>query len=331
MKIKTTITLQFLLLYVSTFLIGQSYSFEVRNSEYQELENSISLNEDMVWDDDEFLIPIDIDFLFFDKPLNQLYTDGTVFFSEIDEEKSQVLIPFLADLVDRGIVDIASSSLQSLSNISYKIEDINGVKILKIEINNAGFYSDIDDGISSDFVNYQLWLYEGSNNIEIHFGPSSIRDLDIAFDEAGLRVIFSEEFDSNVEVFAATMLLSGSSLSPNLHLFDSYIFQDEDNFFLDGIPPNGTIYSFSPLTTNTYNIVSSSIKVFPNPTSNTVGVDLFDNQILEHIYLINQNGIVVKKNTLSNSMNLIDMTSGIYTLEVQLKSGVKIYKRVVKI
>ena len=41
-----------------------------------------------------------------------------------------------------------------------------GRRVLKIEWKNAGIYEEYyDDKVSNDYINFQLWLYEGTNDI----------------------------------------------------------------------------------------------------------------------------------------------------------------------
>ncbi|MDO5655921.1 MAG: hypothetical protein Q4G27_07255 [Flavobacteriaceae bacterium] len=69
-----------------------------------------------------------------------------------------------------------------LSPISYVLEGEIGTRIFKMQYSNIGFREDIEaNNISTDFANFQLWLYESTNIIEVHFGESLITDNSLDF------------------------------------------------------------------------------------------------------------------------------------------------------
>ena len=231
------------------------YCFEAKMTTYNELENSISLTNGRVWEELVIEIPIDFDFWFFKTRFSKLFTipeNGIIInTNNIQEVVISIISPFFPTLLeDRGsVIDNMNNLINnnSLSNISFISSGDSGERVLKIQYQNAGFYDEINEkGTSNDFINFQLWLYETSNKIEIHFGPNSVKDLNETFDEAGYRMILSKSFDTNEFEFVETILLRGNPFSPTCNFLENYIFQDEDDFFIDSIPPSGTVYSFLP-------------------------------------------------------------------------------------
>jgi len=142
--------------------IGQaSYDFTYITGTYTNLSGSTSLNNGQLWDDPEYKIPIGFTFEFFDQSFDSLYVSDFVW---LDGAKKYRIYAYDSDFIDRG-------TGSSLSPISYLLTGSAGDQILKIEWNNAGFY---DDNGLNDFINVQLWLIEGSNDIEVHIGPNSV-------------------------------------------------------------------------------------------------------------------------------------------------------------
>lgn len=67
---------------------------------------------------------------------------------------------FYSDYTDRGD-----------SWVGYEVTGNTGGRIAKVEFKNVGYFSDT---LQSDFANFQIWLYEGSNRIEYHAGSSKV-------------------------------------------------------------------------------------------------------------------------------------------------------------
>jgi hypothetical protein len=92
-------------------------------------------------------------------------------------EADYAILPFEADLIDRGELTGISQS-----PISYKMEGNAGSRILKIEWKNAGFVGEIGElGTLNDYVNFQVWLFEGSNDVEMHYGPNMVLNPAISY------------------------------------------------------------------------------------------------------------------------------------------------------
>jgi hypothetical protein len=147
-----------------------SYTFSRTTGNYQDLTGATSLNNNQTWDDPGYIVPMDFPFTMFGKTIDSLSyfsLGGSLMgFCGSDTVYTPIISPFEADLIDRG-----GWTGNSQSPLSYKVDGGVGNRILKIEWNNAGSY---DDSTLNDYVNFQLWMYEGSDDIEIHFGASSI-------------------------------------------------------------------------------------------------------------------------------------------------------------
>jgi len=237
-----------------------------------------------------------------------------------------LLIPYGADIIDRGI-DVNNTffyTKTSLSNISYLLEGISGSQILKIEWKNVGFYSEVgDDGISSDFTNFQLWLYEGSNDIEVHFGPNSITQPGLSFEgETGSFIGLFPAYDFDKDsVLMDGIALSGDPSSPDVISTDS-LYEN----FLDGVIPNGTIYKFTNNVVDVPSYPSNFIQfsIYPNPSIEYFKIS-FDNkkQEINTILITNINGQNVKEVYFTNDLiDISDLNSGIYFVEIETNAGI---------
>ena len=233
--------------------MANDYQFSALTGTYANLTNAISVNNGQLWDDPVFTIPIGFNFPLYNMTINQLSLGSGLGFMVSDTVDTinnyafnYAILAFEADLIDRP-----TSPGQSLSPISYKVDGTAGSRIFKLEFNNAGFYS---DATHNDFVNVQLWLYEGSGAIEIHYGPNLITDASVDYDgETGAYIGLGDYNINNLYLLggpvASPSLLTGSSVST-----------------VDGTPSNGTIYRFERITTGIHQInTSSQVELFPNP------------------------------------------------------------------
>src|SRR5690554_3361506 len=169
---KTKLITILVLINVFFFANAQTeYNFNVANEPYNNLVGSISLNNDQVWDDPGYVIPLGFDFQIGTYVFNSIHivswsVGGVLSTSTDGTGVAPLLVPIAQDIIDLGYGSGASQS-----NISYKVEGDSGSQILKIEWNNVGFW---DDMTGNDFMNFQVWLYEGSNSIEYRYGSSEI-------------------------------------------------------------------------------------------------------------------------------------------------------------
>ncbi len=317
---------------------SQSYNFNLTTGDYSDLINSTSLNNGLTWDDPQFEIPLGFNFVFFDITFDKLYIEdiglGALLTNNISEEGAiPLLVPYGADIIDRGYdIDGDGATPTSLSNISYLLEGTPGSQILKIEWKNVGFYNELaEDGVSSDFTNFQLWLYEGTNDIEIHFGNNSITQADLCFDgESGTSVALINEYDYDNDLFSEGLILEGNPSSPDLITF----INPASGSYLNGVIPNGTIYKFSKSTVGVSELQSNiiDIQMYPNPSNNylTISTNNLKHQ-LNTVSILNINGQMLKKVRYNkNAIDISDLSMGIYIVEIRTTEGMVMAKKLVK-
>ena len=220
---KPLVLVSFLTLMV-LYLPGQSYEFEIDSGAFTPLSDPVSLNNGGLWFGDEWTIQPGFEFEFFDVPFSSLILwEGSVYFSD-----DLFLDAFGASFQDLGWY---SGNLMSLSPVSYQIEGNIGNQILKLEYLNAGFWP----ATIEDYISFQVWLYEGSNILEIHIGPGMVDPYVYQQDGwdgpyIGLSNYLSEEF----------IYIEGDPTAPTLYYLD-----DSTNG-MNTTPPDGLIYRFIP-------------------------------------------------------------------------------------
>lgn len=296
--------------FIQKKLASGDYSFSQTTGTYTELTNPISINNGQVWDDLMATIPIGFSFKLYDVMLDSVYFGiglGGLVTSAIDQsfEADYAMLPFEVDLIDRGEL-----SGISLSPISYQLEGIAGSRILKIEWKNAGFMGEIETlGTLNDYANFQLWLYEGSSDIEMHYGPIMVSDPVLNYKgETGAYAGVSDMELVN------SYLLMGNPENPALS--DTLV-------TLDGTPANGTVYRFSNLTTGDDGEQPENpvVRFFPNPVRQIATVRVSQGSLTQgELQLRDSFGRMV--NTIRNiranefSIDCTDLVRGVYIFQL---------------
>lgn len=273
------ITLLFAALIAANFSLKAQnfpYNFSVSSATYTPLDNAVSLNQGTPWDDPDFTLPLGFPFGMFGNTgtnlyISEMFLGGFINTGLNAQGKIQTFMLTFADLVDGGY-----NGFQSLSEISYKIEQTAGGKIFKLEYNDAGFYSEVlDSNTFNNKMSAQVWFYENSNDIEVHFGPSSIPNPEIAFEGFdGPMMGFLENMDFNTGVFDHIWYLYGSTSNPDINYIDINGF-DTLQHVLVGQPTEGTVYKFAAIIPASVKENAASVSqslVYPTVTASVLNV-----------------------------------------------------------
>ncbi len=341
---KSLMVLLFLVFSGKTLSAQQDYIFNAYQETYQSLNNPVSLNNDLTWDDPYYVIPIGFDFVYNDTIVDTLYLNdfgGTIFFQDLagfdilnQNEIVHALNVTSIDLMDRGMVSVTESgSPGTLSPISYQLEGQEGERILKVEWKNAGSYEEITtNALSLDFVNIQAWFFEGSNNIELHYGESQISSPALTYQGYPGDVISIGPSDwsfyyPNIESLV-TAYLTGDTSDPNLVLVPSEEVDELDTLFLDGPIPNGMVYQFATApefvdTTAFEEILSSldgmdfaNLSIFPNPINDAFRLQGITSQT--HLNIYDSKGQLLREQDVLplQNVSMVDFAKGVYLIEV---------------
>lgn len=219
------------------------------NQVFSFIPSPVSVNTNQFWDDPDFSIPIGFSFRMFADTTDTLYMSSAFGFGGLLTTKpvssttlnATGIIAHGSDLQDR---DTTLSG--SKSPIAYALSGTSPNRIFKLEWKNAGFYNAIDNGAFSDSVNFQLWLYEGSDVIEIHFGNGNYvsPNSDLYDGGPGPWVGLFDSVDNNLDG-RLNYYLKGSAAAPSLDSFS------QSTFFpgvpgMTGNPTPGSVYRFTP-------------------------------------------------------------------------------------
>lgn len=249
-----------------------AYSLSTFTEPYTDLTGATSVNNGEVWDDPAYTISIPFPFVLNGNEISFLQLGGLQGGALLsaptnDPEVFTLLFLFETDLVDRGY-----PAGPSLSPISVKTEGAVGSRILKLEFKNAGSnYERLTLGTVNMFINFQLWLYEGSNMIEFRFGPSSIEDPSTFYSGLSGAFIGLTDYFENEDLLINPHIIVGDVASPNLSTVLTRI---------TGTPSNGTVYRLTLDIPLEIQVSGTNASSFCNPNGSatvevTGGVGLF--------------------------------------------------------
>jgi hypothetical protein len=256
--------------------VSAQYNFTSGNSPFTFLTNPTVLSDSTGWDDADYYhaigFPVEVDSVTYDSMA--IESNGSVIFYKNPADYQNIFsstdtLPVFiaygeyisnyygADLHDRP----------SGSPISYELSGTVGSRIAKVEWKNAGFYN--DNGTNyEDSINFQIWIYEGSGNIEYRYGTNSVKPITYNIDTTTMdsgAVIGIAQFDVYNLSLISGMYLTGSVSSATTTTTYSQT---------TGTPAANTFYKFAKAGTISVSEESAklNLKVYPNPASNVLNV-----------------------------------------------------------
>ena len=286
--------------------------FDVTTEAYELLQNPISINEGEIWEPETtYELNFDFDFEINGQFFDQVLVDAGkgLTFPGYDNPSLWIWVsewggwPFL---LDRGIN-------VSVSPIDYEVTGADGERILKIQWQNAGIRDNEGDD-PNDFVDFQIWICEGTNRTEIHYGVSQTSELSFGYNDGPGFRFFNIEDDWGYCIWGYENLPSSNWME-----FVGPI----GGCLLDGVPDEGIIFSFYPNPTVSVSEISKikipEFSVVNNVSQNEMLIKLteFDPLKSYTLYVYNILGLRI--------MNLILTSQNTTIKQYNLKTGVFIF------
>ena len=299
---------------------SQTYQVEVLSRPYNDLVGGQNLVT-APWEDIEFEVPLGFSLALFKDTIQSLHSlenfAGGFLISDLNLEATNVINEFSPDLVDRGY------ELDTLlSPITYTTAGTPGNQIFTLEFENAGFYyGEILDTIYTDFINYQLIIYEASGDIEMHIGPYSIANPGLDFEGfAGPSIGLVEDFDFiNEGINGEICLIAGDPLDPEIITSITSFIEP----LIWPIPEN-TVYRFYRQTTKVDDVrkVEAVNYYSPSPASGNISLQSqWAGQIVGPVSVINSTGQTVAIDNETSSIDMEGLPEGIYQLYFTTTKG----------
>ena len=296
---------------------AQTYIFSQTTSTYANLSGETVLTTTAPWTyATSFTVPIGFTFNFMGTNFTSVYVEGSGF-AYFDFNYYNLALPFTVKLKSKG-------SSGNNSPISYKTEGVSPNRILKVQWKNAGFHYD-----TTSTINFQMWLHESSNIVEVHVGSNSVPNPAVVYQENGSDgpVIGVYKYSSATNCTNSTCLNGNASapvfnnLTGNINLFGTSI---------TGTPASGTVYVFDPNVVGISETATTAFSIGPNPASDRVMIITSDNSIISECRIFSLSGaLICTRKPEDNFLDVSDLAVGIYLVEVESEGVVGREKLVV--
>lgn len=308
---------------ISNFAFCQNFPYllNTTSDSYVELSNPVSLNSGIWTEQCSYPVSFNFDF----DIMGQTYTScnvlaGAILFGEDGAPRINIIYTPFGGLFlkDRGVTE-------SESPIGYLIEGNEGERVVKIQWKNAGFLEWYEFDPNNDYDNFQIWLFEEDNHIEIHFGPNS-SNYGITFSDF-ISCLFLCNDPMGIPMF-------GSADNPT---YDYADFSEPIYFFLNSLPSDGIVYNFYPnlnYTSSQLNERSGKLNIYPNPVDNILHLQLSECGVDALVLIYDNMGRLVKSVQIQDNQNLInisELSSGSYTMIIHSNDKTDLHTKFIKI
>lgn len=196
-------------------------------------------------------------------------------------------------------------SIDASSSLSYVIEGTPGDQVIKAQWKNLRF----SNGQSGNFMNVQIWVYQSSGVIEIHYGPRSANNA-IGYTVSNGPQVGIFHSPTDFSTCYEKLWIFGPPSGVHIDSASTFIFKA-----MNGIPDEHTIYRFTPKTVlGTEEISSVTFGAYPNPTRGPVQIHALPGSY-DRLLIIGADGKTVMESGPVNSLNLENLPTGIYHLQ----------------
>ncbi len=297
---------------VKNTLAQPFFNFTSSEVKYENLEKPFSLWPDQYWDAPTgqaryVILPFSFNFLGVDYSNVWVSKSGAITFFHPQTFLANVVYLLNTRLKEKNV------NAPFASSINIQFDSLINQKIFKIEYKNVGFMKSKD---TSDYANFQVWLYEGTNEIEIRYGKIKA-DTSAWLQSIGPYVGIGKDEQKTLA------LLGGNPNNPK------YLIH-RDTFLLD-FPKENTIYQFKPIKNKIQEVdFINSIQIYPNPCLSSINIEFNSNEA-KKVEIWDLDGQFLKSIELEgykSEIDLSDLNSGIYLVSINLDEQ-KVFRKIV--
>ncbi|NDC30305.1 MAG: T9SS C-terminal target domain-containing protein [Bacteroidetes bacterium] len=295
------------------FKIGMCYAqpffnFNIDSSVYNELNHPYSILPDQYWtpatsSSSNIIMPFNFNFYGIDYNSIWISKNGAVTFFHPQTFFANRIYILNARYREKN------KNAPYVSSINVQTDTVNNNRVFKVEYNNVGLYESSD---TSDYANFQLWLFEGSNIFEIHIGKIKA-DTSAWLQSIGPYVGIGKDEDK------IQVLLGGLPQNPK--------FLTKKDTFLLSYPAQNTVYRFSPLKSSLNEIEKyNRFNVYPNPTNDKLTINC-NVQIRVKIRVLDVSTLqevkLFENIQMKSSISLSELKAGMYILQLITENELK--------
>lgn len=296
------------------------YPFEVLNEPYADLVEPLPVSGNEIWDDPTYVVPIGFEFQLFDTPITELniIAPGTQILGSLTAKATDAIFPYLDDIM-------TASLDEPVSPISYALDGVEGSYIFKLEYKNVGFYPEYEAlGTFANTTNFQVWLYQGSNVIEVRFGNNTIKSGEmIHFFGNGPLIGLSQQVAFDGSFWAGFWSLAGDPTNPTVVAVPSgtQFFTQEQ--VLNAEPPSGTVYRFGTLPTSVEEVAKAEteLKIWPTLATTEIHFNATEGEEYTIYDMVGKQVYQGKATSTVETVNVSNLAAGQYILKTETGQG----------
>ena len=328
---KRTLTFLFLCVSLVAYAQPEGRVFTISNQTYTNLSNSTVITN-QGWDDFDTTVPLGFNFTLFGQSNDSLFFNSDFNLGAdfaLTHDGTTQGVGMFTDLVDRSSIPTNAPSV-----VSYKVDVVNSKKIAKLEWRNAGFLGELgNNSTTDDSVNFQIWLYENNNEVEVHFGSSSIvSDYADIFTFEKPLVVFIKNANAQTQSLDWLYYVS-STTTPKVDSINLVGLITANTLGYDTWPSSGTVFRFAKPTLGVNSIkLNDYTSVYPTAITTQCTVDITKNNFNGYVALLDMQGKTVKLQQASTGKNVLDLSglaTGSYTLNIR-NSEESVFYKIVK-
>jgi len=297
------------------------YPFEVLNETYTDLVEPVSVSGNEIWDDPEYVVPIGFEFQLFDTPITEIniIAPGSQLLATLSGKTTDVIFPYLDDIMTASVDE-------AVSPISYTLEGSEGSYIFKLEYKNVGFYPEFEAmGTFANTTNFQMWLYQGSNVIEVRFGNNTIKSGNlIHFFGNGPLVGLGQQVAMDGSSWTGFWTLTGDPTNPTVVAVPSGTGFFTQEQVLNAEPPSGTVYRFGTLPTSIEEeetTASTELKVWPTIATTDIHFNATEGEEYIIYDMVGKQVYQGKATSTIETVNVSTLAPGQYILKTESGQG----------
>ncbi len=304
------IKLSILFTFISALCSAQFYTFDHYTEKYTEFDDGEELYD--IFIDNNALVSLNMEIRLYDHLLNSstLVVGKNGFLVNTSDSFSFALDPFVAKLEQR----------ETGSSVSIKIDSVSKSEpILQVQWKNMGLI----DHDSSDFANFQLWVYLETQQIEFRYGPSKVTGTQAFGNYNGPQILLAlltpDFLNSHEDIVIIEKDGNPAILPVGL---DGYT----------GAPPDGMVMRFSNKLLTTESLSADVYLIYPNPIDTYLVIDKVPGPGKSSACIFDNSGKLLMEISDIEAGKKIDVSSlqqGTYGVRIISDSG-SIYRVLVK-
>lgn len=257
----------------------------------------------------------------------------------LPNDTASLIIVYGADLVDRAYKLWTRKQASSISPITVQPKLDVGGRIWILEWKNAGFFNELDElGSATSAINFQLWIYEKTKNLELKFGtstPNALPNPSLLFNgKSGPMIALVKGYNFQTDTYKDLWYLRGAANNPTPQVLRNGKLQ-EFNETLDSHPVSNQVYRFcavAPVRFATDPIPEIEINATPNPTYERTTVKFSPLLQPTQVWVSDQLGRKVSPlqeliaGTTETELNLQGLPPGIYLIHLNNDQHTQVHK-----